>query len=93
MTLLEAAVMPKKLLVQEWDESVSLSLEKGCPRLKNNQCTIYENRPSACRKYPFYEFGKNIMIGRCPAIEKGLIKKEIVAIEEAGFIIHDTNAK
>jgi len=85
MTVLEAAVMPKKLLAQEWDESVSLSLEKGCPRLKNNSCTIYETRPSACRKYPFYQFGKKVLIGRCPAVEKGLLDKEIDLIRKSGF--------
>lgn len=92
MTVLEAAVMPKKLLVKEWDESVSLSLENGCPKLKDDRCTIYENRPSACRKYPFYNFGKNVMVGKCLAVAKGLVNDKIQAIENAGFIVMDTNA-
>lgn len=92
MTVLEAAVMPKKLLVNEWDESVSLSLEKGCPKLKDNQCSIYEGRPSACRKYPFYQFAKKVMIARCPAVKNGKVDAEIRAIEKEGFIILDTNA-
>ncbi len=89
MTVLEASVMPKKLLVQEWDESVSLSLENGCPKLKNNQCSIYENRPSACRKYPFYQFAKRVFLAPCPAIKQGLVDEEIKAIRTAGFLIEE----
>jgi Fe-S-cluster containining protein len=35
------------------DESVWQIRQSPCPFLENNKCTIYENRPTDCRDYPY----------------------------------------
>jgi Fe-S-cluster containining protein len=32
---------------------IPLALEKSCPYLNEHKCTIYENRPPACKIYPY----------------------------------------
>jgi hypothetical protein len=39
-----------------------LSNEISCPYLKNGQCTIYENRPPACRIYPYSPWYDKILL-------------------------------
>lgn len=29
--------------------------QKPCPFLKNNRCSVYENRPKLCRRYPYLD--------------------------------------
>lgn len=31
--------------------------QRPCPFLKNNRCSVYENRPKLCRKYPYLDQG------------------------------------
>jgi Fe-S-cluster containining protein len=44
---------------------------KGCPFLKNDGCTVYVDRPSACRTYP---------------LERGVIGSDSGSIEEVYFL-------
>lgn len=89
ITTQEAALIkkkkPKALFLEEWDGSLSITLEPGCTFLENNQCTIYEERPQACRKYPFYQFAKRVVVARCPPTKKGLLDKELEEIRKEGF--------
>jgi len=39
-----------------------LSNEISCPYLKNETCSIYENRPPACRIYPFSPWYDSILL-------------------------------
>jgi Fe-S-cluster containining protein len=48
---------------------IPLSLNKGCPYLENNKCSIYEFRPPACKIYPFSPwFGEIILDLSCDGI-------------------------
>jgi Fe-S-cluster containining protein len=44
-----------------------------CPYIKNNQCSIYENRPSICRVYPLSPNLDNdtYIDDNCPAVDTG----------------------
>jgi hypothetical protein len=39
-----------------------LSNEISCPYLRNGKCTIYENRPPACKIYPFSPWYDSILL-------------------------------
>jgi len=39
-----------------------LSNDKYCPYLKNEKCSIYENRPPACRIYPYSPWYDKILL-------------------------------
>jgi Fe-S-cluster containining protein len=41
---------------------IPLSLNKHCPYLKNNKCSIYEHRPPACKIYPFSPWYEEIIL-------------------------------
>ena len=91
ITTTEAAIMKKKkpatLFLEDWDGSLSLKLEPTCTFLEDNKCTIYEERPQACRKYPIYVFYKKVVLAPCPAVREKKIEKELQAIEQAGYVI------
>ena len=58
------------------NESQPVMRELPCPFLKDNLCSVYEHRPTACRGYPYLDKSDVIsrtlsMIGRtaeCPAV-------------------------
>jgi Fe-S-cluster containining protein len=41
---------------------IPLSLNKHCPYLKNNKCSIYEHRPPACKIYPYSPWYGEILL-------------------------------
>ncbi|MEO1923397.1 MAG: YkgJ family cysteine cluster protein [Nautiliaceae bacterium] len=46
-----------------------LSTEKGCPYLQNDKCSIYEQRPPACKIYPFSPWYDSILLDlSCPGV-------------------------
>ena len=56
-------------------------LEGKCFFLKNKKCTVYKNRPSQCRTWPFWNENMNAKVWNedisinCPGIGKGNIIK------------------
>ncbi|GAX87984.1 conserved hypothetical protein [Lebetimonas natsushimae] len=48
---------------------IPLSLNKNCPYLKDNKCSLYEHRPPACKIYPFSPwYGEVILDLSCDGI-------------------------
>jgi Fe-S-cluster containining protein len=41
---------------------IPLALKKSCPYLNENKCTIYENRPPACKIYPYSPWYGEILL-------------------------------
>ena len=61
-------------------------LEGKCIFLKNKKCTVYKNRPSQCRTWPFWNENMNAKVWNedisinCPGIGKGdIIKPKKIA--------------
>ena len=58
--------------------------ENSCKYLKNGKCEIYENRPPACRIYPFSPFYDEIFIDiSCPAV--GVIGEKLPSNKKEFF--------
>lgn len=65
-----------------------MSLTPVCRALgKDGLCTVYDDRPQACRKYPFYVHGENVVIGPCPPVEAGLLDEHLENMRRAGYKI------
>ena len=56
-------------------------LDGNCIFLKNKKCSVYSNRPSQCRTWPFWNENMNVKIwnedisNNCPGVGKGKIIK------------------
>jgi uncharacterized protein len=50
-------------------EGVPRKMRGPCPMLKDNRCTVYEDRPNQCRKYP-YLHEKNFVFRTLGMIER-----------------------
>jgi uncharacterized protein len=46
------AAVPQRLLERE--DSIRATVGKACPFLVDEQCSVYDNRPLACRKHASY---------------------------------------
>ncbi|MDV0441911.1 YkgJ family cysteine cluster protein [Methanorbis furvi] len=68
--------------ITETDASITFGwvIRRGadgnCMFLKNNRCTIYQNRPHICRTYPFMLDGSELIISECPGCKVGERTKE-----------------
>lgn len=69
-------------------------LNDTCPNLDGRNCTIYSDRPTSCRQYPFSlsldDTSENILIGydlNCPSLKRnvgaGIEAKNLREIEQA----------
>lgn len=56
---IEVQVFKSRFMKKESDKGLVLN-RKPCPFLKNNLCSVYENRPATCRTYPHLEKGQLI---------------------------------
>jgi Fe-S-cluster containining protein len=62
---------------------IPLALNSLCPYLKDNKCTIYDNRPPACKIYPFSPwYGEIILDISCDGIG---IKGENLPLSKDAF--------
>jgi len=63
-----------------------------CKHLKNDLCSIHNKRPQTCRDYPIRKtmLGDKeiVIIGKCKAVDNGLIDEHIKEIEKLGFKIY-----
>ncbi|NJL44130.1 MAG: YkgJ family cysteine cluster protein [Nitrosarchaeum sp.] len=58
------------------DGRLSLSLEGGCPSLKEDRCTIHSSalRPKTCGDFPLYLHGDTVFASpRCLAVRRGTL--------------------
>ena len=62
--------------------------EGGCPSLKDNKCSVYENRPQTCRDFPIFIKGKYVRISpRCYGFTSGLLYPFIKEFKKIKMII------
>ena len=57
------------------EDKFSLNLNKTCPSLKENKCTIYKskNRPGICHEFPIKQYDNKILLSsRCLAVKSNL---------------------
>jgi Fe-S-cluster containining protein len=80
-----------KLLRKGLDGSylINLKWNSGCPRLKENRCSIHNNplRPSPCREFPLF-FNDDLTIRvaeRCPAVANNLLYPFLAQFKRMGF--------
>ncbi len=60
-----------------------LSNETACPYLRNDKCSIYENRPPACKIYPYSPWYDDILLDlSCKGVG---VEGEILPLTEEGF--------
>ncbi len=72
------------------DGKVTFDLGKQkCPRLgKDYKCTIYENRPKACRDFPFLVSGNNVIIAPlCPLEKDKKLNFIIDVLKKGGYTV------
>lgn len=66
-----------------------------CPKLINDRCSIYSNRPKTCSDYPIRKamLGDKeiIIINKCKAVDSGIVNTHINKIEKLGYKIYKTN--
>jgi len=57
-----------------------------CPKLKENRCTIYNERPNACREFPIFKKGNEIFLANlCPGILNKKIYLQTRKLVELGY--------
>lgn len=56
---LETNEFKKKYMKRDFEGDMCFK-QKPCPFLKNNLCSVYENRPTTCRTYPHLQKGNFI---------------------------------
>jgi len=65
------------------DEKILLN---PCPKLKDNRCSIYNERPTTCKTFPIRlaKFGSKeiVIINNCKAVRSGLIDDQIKELEK-----------
>jgi len=63
-----------------------------CKYLKNDKCSIHNERPVTCRNYPIRSemLGekKIVIIGKCRAVDNGIIDNQIKEIEKLNYKIY-----
>lgn len=60
---------------------------KPCPKLKDNLCTVYEDRdrPKACGEFPLYLWGKTVAASpMCPAVNEGRLDPYLERLKKEG---------
>lgn len=71
------------------DGYYDLSIQGGCPLIKNNSCGIYtdSNRPKMCGSYPFFERGNTLLLASsCQAVAQGLFTNDLNEFTKNGLI-------
>jgi len=59
-----------------------------CKYLKDNKCSIHNKRPITCRNYPIRLTKLGVIIGKCRAVDNGLIDEQIKEIEKLNYKIY-----
>ncbi|MFT4312504.1 MAG: YkgJ family cysteine cluster protein [Candidatus Woesearchaeota archaeon] len=62
--------------LQRLDGAMDLTIEGGCPFLKENKCTIYNKRPQMCQDYPIFRRGNVIIFASSCTGEKERLLEE-----------------
>ena len=58
--------LPKSVI-----KEITIDLSEGCPKLKDNKCTIYKERPQICRDYPVFVKHSAVHLSeKCPAVRE-----------------------
>jgi Fe-S-cluster containining protein len=97
MTLLvgadEQALIQNHILVKVGDKySFKATFDHGCPKLRDNKCTIHDNpdRPLVCRNYPLFISGKTINLSSsCFAVKTSILYPYIRKFRQLGYTISD----
>ncbi len=78
----------EKRLERTPDGTILLTLAGGCPNITNEQtCKNYAKRPLACRNYPFFLFGKTVVVAQCPGVGAGFANEHLEELKKRGFVI------
>jgi Fe-S-cluster containining protein len=85
-------IFNKNLVVKKSKDLFVVSTHPICIHLnKNNQCKIYNKRPSICREYPIklIKGSPNIIIFHpsCKAIQNGPLDSQISSLRNLGNIV------
>ena len=65
-----------------------LCLDKNCPSLLNQKCTIHtnKNRPLICKEFPLFIDGNRIVVSHdCPAVEDNKLYPFLRKFKKMGF--------
>ncbi|MGM5484036.1 MAG: YkgJ family cysteine cluster protein [Nanobdellota archaeon] len=65
------------------DGYYDFKIEGGCPLLRNNKCSIYNNplRPIMCSRFPFFERGnKLVLASSCKAVKEGFFEDYLIKL-------------
>lgn len=58
--------LPEKII-----KEITVDLSEGCPKLKDNKCLIYKQRPKICREYPVFVRHFAVHLSeKCPAVKE-----------------------
>lgn len=93
----------KKKYMRTDSEGDLVFRQKPCPFLKSNRCSVYENRPKLCRKYPYLDQGdflgtinrvlRNVHV--CPIVFNTFerLKSALLNPDVSKRIRHESNAR
>jgi Fe-S-cluster containining protein len=89
ITKAESEIFPKDKKVERADGLYEIPLQPQCIHLKNNKCTVYENRPKPCRNFPVYVRGETILFASwCKGQQAGLLEIYIQKFKDLGCTVH-----
>jgi len=72
-----------------------LFVNGDCVFLRNGQCSVYDNRPTACRIFPYnYDGNRGGLDDECPHVEEFRTDAAFLGMAKLGMdeIIHDVEA-
>lgn len=78
----------EKLASAKFDKKFVFNLGKGCPLLKDYKCGIHKNpnRPKACREFPLFIHGKEIIVTEdCPAVKLNMLYPYLGKFKTMGY--------